>query len=382
MLISDFLARFEKYVIYSDLPQENIPVELGIRFFFPVPIKAGNYVFLGTDAEWHRLIKEGNLIPGASYLISAANNHHSLIPSEFKGKVNVVFLDLPIREIIARTDFTMSTESDPFRERPLAAFFKTVSVQPLEREAAEAWKENFLYPIGEYYACIVIRPETPLRKKAEILEISSSLRSFFPKINLFQNRQEWIVIWTQENYGTDDIDLSYDAFSEFLAEHQLNAGVSYVAMLLGNFYTMYLTASTSLSLGMKMGILPRVKRIYAFSQFEPLYLVHLCEKSYASMHNGTPFYYMAHPDIVRIFLYDQEHGTDLLDTLYTYLLNDSSLQKTAALMYMHRNTVYNKLTKIEHILNFHISEIPDNSIFIMSYMIIKYYVAYMNRELT
>ena len=89
---------------------------------------------------------------------------------------------------------------------------------------------------------------------------------------------------------------------------------------------------------------------------------------------------MAHPDIVRIFLYDQEHGTDLLDTLYTYLLNDSSLQKTAAVMFMHRNTVYNKLTKIEHVLGYHISDIQSNSIF-MSYMVIKYYIAYMNREL-
>ncbi|MBQ7602419.1 MAG: hypothetical protein IJU49_09730, partial [Lachnospiraceae bacterium] len=221
MLAVDYLARFEKYVIFSDLPGENIPVETGIRFFFPVPVKPGSYVFLGTDAEWHRLIKEGSLIPGASYLISAANNSHSLIPSEFKGKINVIFLDLPVREILSRTEFTMSTEADPFRERPLAAFFKSVSVQPLERETAESWKENFLYPVGEYIACIVVRPETALRKKAEIMELSSLLRSFFPKINLFQNRQEWIIIWTQDHYGTDDIDLSYEAFSEFLTEHRL-----------------------------------------------------------------------------------------------------------------------------------------------------------------
>ena len=36
----------------------------------------------------------------------------------------------------------------------------------------------------------------------------------------------------------------------------------------------------------------------------------------------------------------------LRDTLFSYLLNDSHLARTARALYMHRNTVINKLNKI------------------------------------
>ena len=380
MLAADFLEKFNKHILYSELSSENITVESGIRFFFPVPRKRGDFVFLGTDAEWRRLTGDEALIPGASYLISSDRDSHNLLPESFKGKVNLIILDLPVGEIIARCNLEEDARNDPFKERQLSAFFRTAALHPLSRESAQDWVENFRYPLHLYIACIVIRPEKALKKSSEILRLTRELRDFFQETNLYWNKQEWVILWSQEKEGNDTIDLSYENFSLFLQERRLNAGISYVGTLPGFYYTHYLTASSSLDLAVTMGIPPRVKRIYSFSQFHPLYLVHLCERSYSAIHPETPFYYMAHPDIVRIFLYDQEHGTDLLDTLYTYLLNDSSLQKTAAVMFMHRNTVYNKLTKIEHVLGYHISDIQSNSIF-MSYMVIKYYIAYMNREL-
>ena len=86
MLAADFLEKFNKHILYSELSSENIAVESGIRFFFPVPRKRGDFVFLGTDAEWRRLTGDEALIPGASYLISSDRDSHNLLPESFKGK--------------------------------------------------------------------------------------------------------------------------------------------------------------------------------------------------------------------------------------------------------------------------------------------------------
>ena len=48
---------------------------------------------------------------------------------------------------------------------------------------------------------------------------------------------------------------------------------------------------------------------------------------------------------------------------------------------MHRNTIYNKLSKIENIIGYPIGEIKENSVFILSYMVIRYYRDFQNNDI-
>ncbi len=52
----------------------------------------------------------------------------------------------------------------------------------------------------------------------------------------------------------------------------------------------------------------------------------------------------------RLFKYDEEHQTDLIHILDTYLSEDCNILRTSELLYAHRNTIKYKIAKIQEIL--------------------------------
>lgn len=57
--------------------------------------------------------------------------------------------------------------------------------------------------------------------------------------------------------------------------------------------------------------------------------------------------------------YDKNNGTDLYDFLKIYIDNDGSVKKTADDLYIHRNTVNYKISKIESIINMDITKLDN-----------------------
>ena len=62
----------------------------------------------------------------------------------------------------------------------------------------------------------------------------------------------------------------------------------------------------------------------------------------------TPF--LISHDIVSIAAYDEENGTNLLDTLEAYLRNERSMTKTSNCMFLHRNSVAYRIEKVKAML--------------------------------
>ena len=384
MKTDKLLKRFDGFVATAYCRVETVSLADGVRLLTPVPQKAGSYVFLGDIKTFRRLFEDKNLISRSTYLVCKGSEPGLLIPKSFDMDVNIIILNLIVREAIQYLNLVQAdtVKKDPDGEQVLRAFFKSISVQNISSgEMMVSWAARFPYPLKTFLACIVIHPEANGQKLPFPGEISDALHRFFPETNLFYLNREWIVFYGQEELASEEINISYEGFSKLLQKYSLNAGISYVGVIPENLYTLYLTARMSMMLGTRISIPPRMKRIYSFAQYHPLYLIHLCAKEYDRTHNHSTFYYMAHPDVVRIFLYDQDHDTDLLDTLYAFMINQSSLSKTAQYLFMHRNTVYNRLTKIEGIIGYPLSKIKDYSIFVLSYMVVKYYCDYQSNEL-
>lgn len=73
---------------------------------------------------------------------------------------------------------------------------------------------------------------------------------------------------------------------------------------------------------------------------------HLCD---AYSHSFTALH-LCHPGVKALLLYDREHGTEFLDTLYCYLRNERRLTHTAKAMYLHRNTLFYRIERIQQIM--------------------------------
>lgn len=72
------------------------------------------------------------------------------------------------------------------------------------------------------------------------------------------------------------------------------------------------------------------------------------------MHYGSsrlPPRHLCHPALVHLYRYDRENGTDLLKTLEAYVGNNCNAVTAANKLFIHRNTFYQRMSKIQELLN-------------------------------
>ena len=241
-----------------------------------------------------------------------------------------------------------------------------------DREQVMLSLHQFPYLMHTHVACIVVTSDTQGLDPLQIQEIQSALHGFFPETNLFRYNKEWIILFSQEKDTSVELDISYSEFSRLLERYSLCAGISYACQLPERYRTMYLTASASIKLGKTLKVDPYVKRIYSYCQYNPYYLIRLAAQKFKEIHNTDNLVYLAHPDVIRLYYYDLENKNTLLDVLEAYLTNAQNPTLTARALYMHRNTVSNKLNKIEEVLGHKPFDEQNHFLILLSCMIVRY----------
>jgi len=68
-----------------------------------------------------------------------------------------------------------------------------------------------------------------------------------------------------------------------------------------------------------------------------------------------------------LFEYDQKHETELLKTLYVYLQQERNSVQTAQLLYIHRNTLLNRLERIKQQCSINLDDYKERLYFVLSY---------------
>lgn len=111
------------------------------------------------------------------------------------------------------------------------------------------------------------------------------------------------------------------------------------------------------------------------------YIIDLCVKEFIRIHNHKDIIYLISPSVIELYRYDKKHNSDLLDTLFHYLLCGRNVSDTANVLYMHRNTVLNKIHKISSIIHAPLDNGNVQFTLLMSCFIINYYENYLEEKL-
>ncbi|MBQ3504525.1 MAG: helix-turn-helix domain-containing protein [Oscillospiraceae bacterium] len=95
------------------------------------------------------------------------------------------------------------------------------------------------------------------------------------------------------------------------------------------------------------------------------------------MHYGSsviPPRHLCHPALVELHRYDVANGTDLLRTLETYVGNNCNAVTASNLLFIHRNTFYQRLARIQELLNLNLDN-ADVRLYLQlsTYLISMYY---------
>lgn len=86
---------------------------------------------------------------------------------------------------------------------------------------------------------------------------------------------------------------------------------------------------------------------------------------------------LCHPDIITLYEYDKKNGTDHLETLYQYLINERNAVKAAKALFIHRNTMNYRLDKIKGSLVFDEDDPVNRFYVLLSIFLLKFQDGYL-----
>lgn len=75
--------------------------------------------------------------------------------------------------------------------------------------------------------------------------------------------------------------------------------------------------------------------------------------------------------VMKIKEYDEKNETELLYTLYSFIINDASYVKTAKVMYLHRNTITYRIERIKELFDIKIDTVEERFNLYFSYRILR-----------
>ena len=147
---------------------------------------------------------------------------------------------------------------------------------------------------------------------------------------------------------TEDLESVANNLDNFFQTYHLAAGCSHHFSNIIEFSASVEQSLEILRIGMKQN--PR-QNIYRFQEYNMPYLVSTLKKY------SQPNYFCL-PEILRLQAYDQEFGTDYLDTLQTYLFFRNVIT-AANHLHIHRNTMNYRIQKIIEITGLKLTEGED-----------------------
>ncbi|WP_027217946.1 PucR family transcriptional regulator [Butyrivibrio fibrisolvens] len=386
MKIYDLYDLFKENVVYHSLPVPFCNLEKGIKMILPTFGEEEDGTVLIGDIENFRLLEYKNKLSTNCTYIVCLNDTDFAEPC-YNASINIIFLDTSLHralDTISKIYMQKVNGNDTDNTALYHDFWNDILYCRISSQKQVLSRiSEFPYKLKRHIALIVVRNQTDLStSKSEYKtvsntvykkhEITRELESFFTDTNLFYTGEEWIVIYSQDKDTSDYLDIDYELFSALLARYSLNAGISYACQLPELLRTLYFTASAALDLGLGMDIKPEISHIYTFHQYNMYYVIHMCAHAYEMVHKTDNLIYLTHPDITRLYYYDQEKRNNLLEVLFEYLKSGQNAGSTARSLYMHRNTVINKLSKIEEVLGHKLDYEKDHFLLLESCMIMNY----------
>ena len=122
-------------------------------------------------------------------------------------------------------------------------------------------------------------------------------------------------------------------------------------------------------------------RVYPYEEFAIYVSIDMAAKQFADSMCSTDIILLSDPAIITLYRYDTEHNSNLCDVLFHYLSRGRSVSETAKALYMHRNTVQNKIAKISQLTSLDLADGNVGQRLLYSCQIIRYYTEYLGQSL-
>ncbi|XCP83791.1 helix-turn-helix domain-containing protein [Roseburia hominis] len=151
-------------------------------------------------------------------------------------------------------------------------------------------------------------------------------------------------------------------FVDFITKHRLFASLS-------NGYTDLNKTSIALNQCLRtLKIGYNIRKSQHFYRFEDQMIYYM----FSLIGDENALMDLCHPIIQQIYEYDQQHQTEYIRTLGAYILLEKSIKRCADALYIHRNTMINRIDKIKSLFKIDFSDSRMKTKLHMSVLILGY----------
>ncbi len=209
---------------------------------------------------------------------------------------------------------------------------------------------------ADNYMCLVFEINGWDRANSVYHNTCMRLESTFPQSFSFLYEDRIVAVLNLDQ-ARQSRDAAIQKLILFLREHLLHVGISYTFFDFSTLVSYYKQACAALEMG---GLYAPDIWHYRFEDYVLPYFMHYGTTQINGRH-------LCHPDLVQLWRYDDANGTELLPTLREYLVSGLNATAAAKQLFIHRNTFYQRLDKIQQLITSDL-ENPDTRLFmLMSY---------------
>lgn len=182
--------------------------------------------------------------------------------------------------------------------------------------------------------------------------------------------QELIILQTYEERKYD-VDFDTEAVTDILEKYKGFMMVGNGTRDLSSLRFLYGLLTRTLEITRLLNVVP--SRLFHFERFAMYLVIDYCNRNMEGDNGINYILCLAHPGVVVLTRHDKENNDNLRDVLYFYLMNGRSVSATAEKLYLHRNTIMNKIKRIQKMLNVDLEDRHVRQRLIFSCQVLRYF---------
>lgn len=176
--------------------------------------------------------------------------------------------------------------------------------------------------------------------------IISQLEYIFPFSNITIYKGEILLIIRKMKRGSH-LSFRQENLLEILEHYNGYACIGNSSEFLTSLPPVYHQTKSALRLGQKMN--PDQRIIY-YEDYSIYQVIEMAAESARQTLGSRNLVHLCNNEIIALILYDKKKGTNLTDVAYAYLSHERNTSETAKALFIHRNTMINKIHKIEEVI--------------------------------
>ena len=206
-------------------------------------------------------------------------------------------------------------------------------------------------------------------------KLIGQLHELMPEAVIVQYEKE-LVILDRRPKQARGID-SPEKLEKLMERSHAYACLGSGSQFLASFRSIYIREHLNLRFGMCIKE-PQERRVFTGDEFHQYQIIDLCARQCNQLYDGN-LLYLASYRYSALYRYDQQHQDNLCRILEVYIQNNCNTSQSAKALFLHRNTLINKIAKIEEIIGASLDDVSLRIELIFSARVMRY-VKYYRRE--